>query len=101
MTESKPPIIVQCKLCDERIILREDSQEARESEQDPLQQLRRHLYEKHLSVDIARLAHWAGWLIDRLVFRAVQGEERWRSSAHELLDHLMKSEPGEERRWIS
>jgi hypothetical protein len=91
------PIVVECKICGERIELREDTAELRASGEDPAQQLRRHL-DNHPLEDAMRIGRWAGWLIDRLAFRAVQNDEAWMRSLSELVAVMSTATP-EEPEW--
>jgi hypothetical protein len=45
-----------------------------------------------------RIGRWAGWLIDRLAFRAVQNDEAWMRSLSELVAVMSTATP-EEPEW--
>ena len=90
-TSTDDPIIVECKLCGEQISLAKDTPDARATGVDPSQQLRKHLRDNHSTVDRLQLGHWSGWVVDRLAFKGVTNQERWKSSAHELLDHFLEA----------
>lgn len=83
-------IRVICIYCNTEIVLNEDSEATRNAGTDPNQQLRRHLFEKHLLSELDKHYRNTSWLIDMLAFRSVLDETRWRTSIDRLVTYYLQ-----------
>ena len=69
---------IECIYCGEKIVLNEDSEKTRALHKDPHQQMRMHIFRKHLKKLDHHLYNFS-WIIDMLYFRSCDNAAEWRS----------------------